>query len=66
MRESARLPLCPACGQDMALSRVVEREYGGYNLNSFECQRCRISYTRAAYDDEDDSGPGRTGETPVG
>jgi hypothetical protein len=55
------LPLCPACGRDMALSRVVEREYGGFNLNSFECQPCRVSYTCAAYDTDEANLNGREG-----
>jgi ribosomal protein L37AE/L43A len=50
--QRARLPLCPACGRDMALSRVVDREYGAFKLNSFECQPCGVSFTHAAYDGE--------------
>jgi hypothetical protein len=56
--------MCAACGRDMRLSRVVEREYGGYTLNSFECQPCRIYYTRAAYEDDQGSEVGGQGTKP--
>jgi hypothetical protein len=46
VNEKARRPLCP----------VFNRDYGGYKLSSFECEPCRVSYTRAAYDDPQPEG----------
>jgi hypothetical protein len=61
MAKNASLPLCPACGRNMGLTRVFDREYAGYQLNSFECQPCGVTYTRAAYDEQHtgEAGPTR-------
>jgi hypothetical protein len=59
MAKKAGLPLCPACGRDMDLTHVFDREYADYQLKSFECQPCGVAYTRAAYEEQ------QTGEAPT-
>jgi hypothetical protein len=34
----------------MRLSRVIEREYGRYALQVFECTKCQVWYTRGKPD----------------
>lgn len=43
-QKESRRPLCPSCGVAMEIARVVQREYGRYQLTTYECQACGVSY----------------------
>jgi len=50
-------PLCPACGTRMRLARVTGRAYGRYELATYECASCKVSYTEARSDGDEREPP---------
>ena len=49
--QESQLPLC--ADRPMSLTRVLEREYLGHLLQTYQCRRCRVSYTVGIPDSEE-------------